>query len=128
MMPGRVPTVLLLLAFVAACSPAPGGERADAGTGEAAAAAIPDRCAGLADPVQRLVCADVDLRAMDADLNRLYQRALARANHTAKAALRNEHAAWQRGLADCLDLPEARRRGCLDERYNAQLKALATRL
>ena len=115
-------TLTSLLLALAACSPAP--ESGGAVGGEEAGGA-PDRCAGIADPVERAVCADVDLRAMDADLARLYQRALARADHTAKAALRNEHAAWQRGLRDCLERPEAERRDCLDERYNARLVDLA---
>jgi uncharacterized protein len=113
----------LPLVLLAACSPGPAPE----GGGEGAAG-MPERCAGLADPVQRHVCADVDLRAMDADLDRLYQRVLARADHTAKAALRNDHAAWERGLRGCLELPEAERRDCLDERYNARLVALGRRL
>ena len=118
-MPGKGLAVLSLLALTAACSPAP-----DEGANDTTA---PDRCAGIADPVERLVCTDVDLRAMDADLDRLYQRALARADHTAKAALRNDHAAWQRGLKDCLEPPEDRRRHCLDERYNTRLAELARR-
>ena len=113
----------LSLVLLVACSPGPAPEG-----GDGAAGGVPDHCAGLADPVQRLVCADVDLRAMDADLDRLYQRVLARADHTAKASLRNEHAAWERGLADCLDLPQDRRRDCLDELYNARLVDLGRRL
>jgi len=114
-----------LLLALAACSPAPDGGRAADGGSQTG---MPDRCAGVSDPVERAVCADVDLRAMDADLARLYQRALARADHTAKAALRNEHAAWQRGLRDCLELPEPERRDCLDEHYNARLVDLAPRM
>ncbi|WP_405240248.1 lysozyme inhibitor LprI family protein [Lentisalinibacter orientalis] len=117
-------TIAAILLALAACSPGPegGGTTGGAQTGN-----VPDRCAGITDPVERAVCADVDLRAMDADLTRLYQRALARADHTAKASLRNEHAAWERGLRDCLELPEAERRDCLDERYNARLADLAPR-
>lgn len=114
-------TLASLVLALAACSPAP--DNAGTQTGN-----IPARCAGITDPVHRAVCADEDLRAMDADLTRLYQRALARADHTAKASLRNEHADWQRGLRDCLELPEAERRDCLDERYNARLVDLAPRL
>jgi uncharacterized protein YecT (DUF1311 family) len=115
-------TIAAILLALAACSPTPddGGPTGGPQTGN-----VPDRCAGITDPVERAVCADVDLRATDADLTRLYQRALARADHTAKASLRNEHAAWERGLRDCLELPEAERRGCLDERYNARLADLA---
>jgi uncharacterized protein len=119
-MSGRALTVTLILLVVAGCSRAPDG-------GEDRTAA-PDRCAGIGDPVERFVCTDVDLRAMDADLDRLYQRVLARADHTAKASLRNEHAAWERGLNECLELAEGERRACLDERYNAHLKELAARL
>jgi len=111
--------------LLAACSPAPESGGAAVGS---QSGGMPDRCAGIADPVERAVCTDVDLRAMDADLSRLYQRALARADHTAQAALRNEHAAWERGLRDCLELSEAERRDCLDECYNARLVDLATRL
>jgi uncharacterized protein len=113
----------LFLVLLAACSPGPAPEG-----GDGAAGGTPDRCAGLADPVQRFVCADVDLRAMDADLDRLYQRVLARADHTAKASLRNAHAAWERGLRGCLELAEAERRDCLDERYNARLVELGRQL
>jgi len=122
----RVTLILVsLLLALAACSPAP--DSGGAADGEEAGA-VPDRCAGVADPVERAVCADVDLRAMNADLIRLYQRALARADHTAKASLRNEHAAWERGLRDCLEVPEAERRDCLDDRYNARLVDLARQL
>ncbi len=117
-------TSLLLLLLLAACSPGSQGDGADDG---AKVGAIADRCAGLADPLERFICADADLHAMDADLTRLYQRALARADHTAKASLRNDHAAWERGLRNCLELPEAERRDCLDERYNARLVDLAPR-
>ncbi|HKL62797.1 MAG TPA: hypothetical protein VJ883_05475 [Woeseiaceae bacterium] len=112
----------LILVLLAACSPGPAPEG-----GDGAAGGMPDRCAGLVDPVERLVCADVDLRAMDADLDRLYQRVVARADHTAKASLRNTHAAWERGLAGCLELPQGERRDCLDERYNARLVELGRR-
>lgn len=114
-------TLTSLLLALAACSPA------EDNGGGAQTGGMPDRCAGITDPVERAVCADEELRAMDVDLTRLYQRALARADHTAKASLRNEHAAWERGLRDCLELLEAERRDCLDERYNARLADLAPR-
>lgn len=120
----------LALALAAAQPGCTSGEDEPDDTPGAAAVqtARPSPCAGLADPLERYVCEDADLRAMDTDASRLYQRLLARADHTTKGALRAEHGEWRRGLAECMEASAQRRRDCLDERYNAWLVGLDRRL
>lgn len=113
---------MVAAAALAGCS---GGREAPAPSADAGRAS---RCAGIAEPLARFVCEDADLRAIDADASRLYQRVLAYADHTAKGEFRAAHDDWRRDLAGCLDVPEARRWDCLDERYNARIVALSRQL
>ena len=114
----RAIATLLLAASLQACGDAQPPQ-------SDAAVAAPGPCAGVRGTVARTVCEDEDLRAMDADASRLYQRVLARAEHTAQTALRADHARWQRELESCAGAPEARRRDCIDEHYNRRIVELS---
>lgn len=112
--------VPVLLTALQACSP--GADR------ESAAGNTSVPCAGLTSSVEVSICEDEELRAMDGDASRLYQRVLARAAHDEKTALRAAHAAWRRDLYDCEELDRPLRRACIDALYNARIVALSRRL
>ncbi len=111
---------LALWATLAACS--------RPGDGDPEASVRADPCAGLHDPVELAVCRHPDLKAMDADASRLYQRVLARVSHNEKPALRAAHADWRRRLEACAGRDEDALLACIDAQYNERIVDLQRRL
>ena len=58
-------------------------------------------CARAAGQVEKLVCADASLAALDRPLHDAYQAALAKAQGPLKATLRGEQRSWVKGRNEC---------------------------
>lgn len=78
-------------------------------TGVPAAAGDPSfDCDTARKPVERLICADDELSALDLALARAYAGALARAPASRVGSLKAAHSAWRREMMQCEKDSDAR--------------------
>lgn len=73
-------------------------------------------CAGLGG-FDKVLCAEPDVRQLDADLSKMLNRLVARSRHERQADIRARQADWLADRDACINLARPKRRACIDAVY-----------
>lgn len=97
-------------------------------SGTAAAQSTPEECARPANWSERTVCADAELMALHAQLQRVYGERRAALEGEAYLDMVSYHHGWLRGREECRTAPDAAAQvACLKDLYQARLTQLGGR-
>lgn len=80
-------------------------------------------CAELSG-FERALCSDPELRELDADLNKMVNRLVARSRHEHQADIRARQADWLADREACSDLARPKRRACIGAVYLDRMQAV----
>ncbi len=79
-------------------------------------------CDSARQPVERLICQDDELSALDLELARVFASALAKAPASQVGSIKAQHSSWRKTLMRCSR--EADARACTLEAYQIRLGEL----
>ena len=82
-------------------------------------------CSKASHEIEKLICSDDELAALDVSLNDLYKAVLKNTPAAAQKRLKSEQIGWSKGRNDCWK--EADKRACTKDEYETRINELKDR-